>query len=150
MTHFRLVDVDTVSLPQVAVPRRPYDVAMTEEQQPQRSALVAWLRRPKIWDDVFTRTVANLLSAAVVLIVVASSGLVHVRRHTWIILGAYVGLFGYLATELITGRSSLNPRLRRPLARLLRMRLPRGTAGAILSTAFFFLAIGCGVLAIAL
>lgn len=68
-----------------------------------------WLGRGKIWDDVFTRTVANVLTLLIVAAVAGLIGVIHFSRAAW----SFVYLFGCgIGLTLLT--LGLVPKLRRP------------------------------------
>lgn len=52
-----------------------------DRQPTRRDALVGWLSRGKIWDDVFTRTVSILISASIVAGVGVAVGAIHLTHH---------------------------------------------------------------------
>jgi len=69
-------------------------VARSSEPPERRkpSAAGKWLRRGKLWDDVFTRLVANLVAASIIAVVAATAGLIHFDRTAWAAVIFWAGL----------------------------------------------------------
>jgi lipopolysaccharide export LptBFGC system permease protein LptF len=65
----------------------------------------AWLRRPKLWDDVFTRTLANVLSVAILAAVAAGVGLFHLTRQQWLrVSDVVIVILAFVFLELLGQR----------------------------------------------
>jgi hypothetical protein len=68
------------------------------EPPPRRppTRIGTWLKRPKIWEDVFTRTVANVLSVSILAALAALAGVITLDRRAWaavsLLGGAVIGL----------------------------------------------------------
>jgi hypothetical protein len=70
--------------------------------------MLAWLSRGKLWDDVFTRAVAALITAAVLSIFALAAGLIHFDGRAWGVFGVVVaGVFLGAAAGLRQYRSVL-------------------------------------------
>ncbi|MGW6129708.1 hypothetical protein ACWFNE_06760 [Cellulomonas sp. NPDC055163] len=50
------------------------------------NAASIWLGRGKLWDDVFTRTLANVLSVGILAVAAAAAGLIQFDRQAWAIV----------------------------------------------------------------
>lgn len=75
----------------------------SEEYRPQLppprrrpTSVGKWLKRSKLWDDIFTRTVANVLSVVILGVIAGLLGLIHLDRRAWagvtLIGGAMLGV----------------------------------------------------------
>lgn len=111
--------------------RKPLSrTAKRSERRPGR--LRSWLRRPKLWDDVFTRTVANLLSVGVIALFAVSTGLVHVHRHTWANIWVYTTMGALAILFLETPWRPLPSYVRSPDRLTFKAKWRRAVAEAII------------------
>lgn len=70
----------------------------------RRGKIHGWLSRPQLWDDVFTRTVATLLSAAILGVLALAAGYVHLTgRAVAVILFVLAGIALVLFEMLFEG-----------------------------------------------
>jgi hypothetical protein len=59
--------------------------------EPGRRVLL-WLRRRKLWDEVFTKTVANVVALIILVMIADAAGLIQISQNEWVKLYIATGV----------------------------------------------------------
>ena len=81
----------------ISKPQPKPEIRLTRERR-----AVRWLGRGKLWDDVFTRTLAGILTITIIALVASAIGLIDFARQDWANVWTLVAVPGwaYLAGML--------------------------------------------------